>query len=74
VPRSSASIQAEIDRIETLLASGQGLYTNINADGASRSLDRAGLEKRLDKLYQFLSRADGTAPMIVRGVLRGLRQ
>lgn len=71
--RSSASIQAEITSIETLLQSSQGLYSSIGADGLSRTVNRSSLEERLDKLYQQLGRADGSSPMIVRGHVKGLR-
>lgn len=71
--RSAASIQAEITAIETLLSSSASLSTSLAADGVSRTIDRSGLEARLDKLYQQLGRADGSSPMILRGVVRGLR-
>jgi hypothetical protein len=71
--RSAASIQAEITAIETLLQSSAGLSTSVGADGVSRSINRPGLEARLDKLYQQLERVDGSAPVIVRGVVKGLR-
>lgn len=71
--RSAASIQAEITAIESLLSSASSLYSTVTAGGSSRSIDRASLQARQDQLYQQLGRADGSAPMIVRGVVKGLR-
>lgn len=71
--RSASSIQSEIDAIEALLTSSAGLNTVVGADGMSRTIDRKGLEQRLDVLYQQLDRASGNAPMIVRGTVKGLR-
>lgn len=73
MPRALSSIQAEIDRIEALLSSADGLYVTVSADGVSRSMVRADLERRLDMLYQQLGRANGSAPMFVRGRVSGLR-
>jgi hypothetical protein len=72
VARSIASIDAEIAAIEALLSSSAGLSTSIGADGVSRTIDRSGLESRLDKLYMQRDRADGSSPMIIRGVVKGL--
>lgn len=71
--RSAASIQAEITAIETMLASANGLYTAVSSDGVSRTINRGELTRRLDTLYQQLDRANGASPMIVRGVVNGLR-
>lgn len=70
--RSAASIQAEIDVIETFLASSDSLMTSVSADGTSRSVNRAEVATRLDKLYQQLGRKNGTSPMIIRGVVKGM--
>jgi hypothetical protein len=71
--RSASSIQAEIDAIESLLQSSASLVESVAADGASRTINRAELASRLDKLYQQLGRANGSDPMFVRGRIRGLR-
>jgi hypothetical protein len=71
--RSTSSIQAEITAIETMLGSAESMYTSVGADGVSRSINSADLTARLDALYQQLDRANGTAPMILRGVVKGLR-
>jgi hypothetical protein len=71
--RSAASIQAEITAIENMLSSAESLYTTVSATGGSRTIDRTALQTRLDQLYQQLGRATGAAPMIVRGVVKGLR-
>lgn len=69
--RSASSIQAEIDAIEALLSTSGGLSTSVSADGVSRTIDRSGLQSRLDQLYAQLERANGGS-MFVRGVVRGL--
>jgi hypothetical protein len=71
--RSAASIQAEITTIETMLSSAASMNTSVAADGVSRTIDRTGLESRLDRLYQQLGRANGSDPMFVRGRIKGLR-
>jgi hypothetical protein len=71
--RSVTSIQAEITAIEGLLSTSASLNANVAADGVSRTIDRTGLESRLDRLYQQLGRADGSNPMFARGRIRGLR-
>jgi hypothetical protein len=71
--RSTASIQAEIDAIESLLGSTSGLASTVSADGVTRTVDRPKLCERLDKLYMQLGRANGSDPMFVRGHIRGLR-
>jgi hypothetical protein len=72
--RSAASIQAQIDVYEAALSSGQSVYSSISSDGTSRSLDTVAISAELRRLYRDLGRANGSDPMIVRGVLRGLRQ
>ena len=71
--RSAASIQAEITILEAHLASSASLLSNTGADGTSAGFaERAAMTKRLDELYTQLDRANGTAPMIVRGRVLGL--
>ncbi len=70
--RSAASIQAEIDSIETLLATSASLNSSVAADGVSRTIDRTALQSRLDFLYAQLERAAAGGSMFVRGVVRGL--
>lgn len=73
MPRSASSIQTEIDAIDAALAS------SVNAQSysiAGRSVSRVNygeLTKRRDQLQQQLDRINGTCPMIVRGVVKGLR-
>ncbi len=69
--RSAASIQAEITAIETQLQASESLYTSMGGDNVNRTINRPALEQRLDKLYQYLDRANG-APMTVRGRVKGL--
>lgn len=71
--RSTASIQAEITAIESLLGSTDANYSMVSATGGSRTIDRAALSARLDQLYAQLDRTNGSSPMIVRGVVKGLR-
>jgi hypothetical protein len=73
VARPASSIQAEIDTLETFLQSTDALYQSIDANGIRRTIDRTGVSTRLDQLYVQLGRVNGSAPMIVRGVLDGLR-
>ena len=71
--RSSASIQAEIDRIEALLASDDALVAGAGANGVSASrVDYDRMTRRLDLLYRQLGRADGSSPMFARGRLKGM--
>lgn len=73
MPRSASSIQAEIDRLETFLSGSDTTVQNVSADGTSVArINRKDAEARLDKLYQQLGRANGTAPMLARGVVTGL--
>ena len=74
MPRSSANIQAEIDRLETFLSGADTTLASTSADGtAMANASRAELAKRLDSLYVQLGRANGTSPMFVRGEVTGLR-
>lgn len=69
--RSAASIQTEIAALEVEVSS---LVQSMASDGTSvQKADYAAKTSRLDKLYQQLDRASGAAPMLVRGVVRGLR-
>lgn len=59
--------------LETHLQSSGSLINSTGSDGVSLSYSqRAALETRIDRLYMQLGRANGSSPMIVRGVLRGL--
>lgn len=71
--RTLAAIDAEIAAIEGILSTSAGISSSVSADGVSRTIDRPGLEARLDRLYQQRARADGSSPMIIRGVTKGLR-
>lgn len=73
MPRAASAIQAEIDKIEAFLATDAALYQSTTADGVSRTISRAELSSRLDRLYIQLDRANGSAPMFVRGRVSGLR-
>lgn len=74
MPRSTASIQAEIDVIEARLSAADSLINSEGSDGVSISYsDRSKLEMRLDRLYVMLDRASGSGPMFVRGRVSGLR-
>ncbi len=70
--RTAASIQVEITALEAQLANAisAASYSVAGRSKANQSYDA--LTRRLDQLYQQLSRANGTAPMVVRGVLKGL--
>ena len=70
--RSASSIQAEITALESMLSSSQSMYESVSADGVARSINRSALEQRIDRLYQQLGRANGTAPMFPRGHVTGL--
>lgn len=73
MPRAASAIQAEIDKIEAFLQTDAALYSSTSADGVNRTIARRDLERRLDGLYIQLGRANGTAPMFVRGRVAGLR-
>jgi len=68
--RSTTYIQLEIDALEAAVVK---MTSSVAADGVSASYDLDGIRRRLDVLYQQLDRASGNAPMIVRGVVKGLR-
>jgi hypothetical protein len=68
--RSTASIQTEITALEAAVVKAT---SSVSADGVSVTYDLEGIRKRLDVLYQQLDRASGDSPMIVRGVVKGLR-
>jgi hypothetical protein len=73
VPRSAASIQAEIDIREARIASAAGTVQGTAGDGESVNFVNFAEEtRRLDQLYQQLDRANGSAPMIARGVVKSL--
>jgi hypothetical protein len=71
VPRSAALIQTEITALEAEITN---YLQSVGSDGTNAT--RAAYEaktQRLDQLYIQLDRANATAPMIVRGVIKGLR-
>lgn len=70
--RTASAIQAEINIIETELQSSASLISTASSDSTSITKRRDQLEARLDKLYVALGRANGSAPMFVRGVVRRL--
>lgn len=70
--RTAALIQAEIDILETFLASADSLLSSVSADGTSRTVNRMEAAKRLDQLYIQLERRNGSEPMFVRGVTKGM--
>jgi len=71
--RSASSIQTEITTLETYLASANSLVQGVGSDGTNVNQSRrAEVEARLDLLYQQLERANGSAPMFVRGRIKGM--
>jgi len=69
--RSAALIQTEITALEAEITN---YLQSVGSDGTSvQRSDYAAKTKRLDQLYQHLDRASGSAPMFVRGVVKGLR-
>jgi hypothetical protein len=70
--RSVASIQAEIDILEAELTNAASVIASATSDNTTVTRTREKLERRLDELYVQLDRASGAAPMIVRGVVKGL--
>lgn len=71
--RSASAIQAEITIAEAQLAA---IYASksYGINGRSKTTqDLKQVTDRLDQLYLQLGRANGTSPMFVRGVVRGLR-
>jgi hypothetical protein len=74
MPRSAASIQSEINTLETFLGSSESTIQSTAADGTSINYtSRTDAAKRLDQLYTQLGRANGTSPMFARGVVTRLR-
>jgi hypothetical protein len=71
--RSAASIQTEITALEAQIAvaAASASYTINGRTKVSQSY--TALCERLDRLYVHLGRANGTEPMIVRGVVKNLR-
>lgn len=71
--RSATAIQVEITAIEAQLPNviAAASYSIAGRSKSNQTIDA--LTKRLDVLYQQLGRANGTAPMLVRGVPTGLR-
>lgn len=70
--RSAALIQAEIDALEAAIPSiirAASYSVNGRAKANQRLKEIA---DRLDMLYQMLDRVNGTSPMLVRGVVKGL--
>ncbi len=69
--RSAGYIATEIAALEADVAN---LIQSMGSDGTSvQKADYAAKCARLDKLYIFADRAAGTAPMLVRGVVKGFR-
>ncbi len=69
--RSSTLVQAEISALEAEITN---YLQSVGSDGTSvQRADYAAKTKRLDQLYVQLGRANGASPMMVRGVVRGLR-
>ncbi len=69
--RSAGYIATEIAALEAEIVN---MVQSMGSDGTSvQKADYAAKCARLDKLYIFQDRAAGTAPMLVRGAVRGLR-
>lgn len=69
--RSAGYIATEIAALEADITN---LVQSMGSDGTSvQKSDYAAKCARLDKLYLHQDRATGNAPMLVRGVVRGLR-
>jgi hypothetical protein len=67
----AASLQAQIDVIDTYLATIKP--TSVAADGvSSTSPDWIALSERRDKLQNMLDRISGASPMFVRSRTSGL--
>jgi hypothetical protein len=72
MPRSAASIQAEIAVLETQLPK-LAAAAKYSVDGQSKdNQDYKACTERLDQLYQQLDRATGSAPLFTRGRVTGL--
>ena len=73
MPRSTTSVQAEIDVLEAFLGSAESTVEVQSANGTSATrVNRMEAAKRLDRLYVMLDRANGTEPMQVRGRIDGM--
>jgi hypothetical protein len=71
--RPAASIQAEIDRLETFLSGADTTIANVGNDGTNVGLiNRKDATARLKELYRDLRNANGFA-RFPRGVVTGLR-
>lgn len=69
----AVSIQAQIDALDTKLASISP--TSVASDGTSVSNpDWIALSNHRLKLEEYKNRLAGTAPMFARGVVTGLRR
>jgi hypothetical protein len=73
MPRAASAIQSEITTLEAYLTSADSIVAAAGSNGTSLSREsRANLERCLSLLYQQLDRANGNAPMLVRGRVKGL--
>lgn len=70
--RSTTSIQTEIDALEAQLPNAIAAQSYSIAGRSKANQAYEALTKRLDQLYQQLGRANGTSPMLARGVVKGL--
>ncbi len=69
--RSAGYIATEIAALEADIAN---LIQSMGSDGTNaQKVDYAAKTARLDKLYIQQDRATGSAPMLVRGVVKGFR-
>jgi hypothetical protein len=71
--RSAASIQSEITALDAAIATAINAqsYSIAGRSKSNQSLDS--LTKRRDQLQQQLDRTNGSAPMLVRGTVTGMR-
>lgn len=68
-----AQIDTYIAALDSFLASSDSVYTTVASDGTTRStMSRMEAARELLKWQMMRGRADGSQPMIARGVLRGL--
>lgn len=73
MPRSAASIRTEMSLIEAQIP-GAIAAASYSAPGRSKTNQTLqALTQRYDMLQMQLDRVEGTSPMLVRGVVRGLR-
>jgi hypothetical protein len=68
---SVARISQEIAAVDAVILGAPS--TSVSADGVSRTIDLTALYARRDQLQRMLDRATGSSPMILRGVVKGLR-